>query len=102
MEPFLKWAGGKRWLTNSSQDLFPPVESYRRYIEPFLGGGAIFFHLNPTKGILNDINSDLINSYFIIRNRWNDLFDILTEYQILHSKSFYYFMREKVEIDPLL
>lgn len=40
--PFLKWAGGKRWLTHSHKNIFPPSDSYNKYIEPFLGSGSIF------------------------------------------------------------
>ena len=40
---FLKWAGGKRWLTHSHKNIFPPSDSYNKYIEPFLGSGSIFF-----------------------------------------------------------
>jgi len=54
LKPFLKWAGGKRWLASSYIHLFP--ESYGRYIEPFIGVGAIFFHLSPSDAILCDIN----------------------------------------------
>ena len=46
MEPFLKWAGGKRWLITKATTLFPEKLEIDRYIEPFLGGGAIFFIWN--------------------------------------------------------
>ena len=57
--PFLKWAGGKRWLTNNYVRLFP--DDFNNYIEPFLGSGAVFFHLRPQQSILSDKNADLSN-----------------------------------------
>ena len=86
--PFLKWAGGKRWLASSKQDLFP--KSYNHYIEPFLGSGAIFFYLNPHKSILSDINSDLIETYKAISLRWKTVFNHLTTHDKNHSKKYYY------------
>ncbi len=60
-KPILKWAGGK---TQMLGDLLPKVPaSYGRYIEPFLGGGAIFFALQPENAIIADSNPELINMY---------------------------------------
>jgi len=93
MEPFLKWAGGKRWLTPKLNDIFPDGIIMNNYYEPFLGGGAIFFHLQPQKGCLSDINADLINTYIEVRDNWADLVDILFNYDKKHSKEFYYQIR---------
>ncbi|HTI61204.1 Dam family site-specific DNA-(adenine-N6)-methyltransferase [Mucilaginibacter sp.] len=93
MEPFLKWAGGKRWLVNRDTGLLPQNNGFNRYIEPFLGSGAVFFHVQPRNGILSDLNSDLINSYTIIRDCWEDLLEILIKYDKRHSKEFYYKIR---------
>jgi DNA adenine methylase len=102
MEPFLKWAGGKRWLISKSDQLFPAAGSYKRYFEPFLGSGAVFFHLKPSSGILSDINEDLINAYNAIKNNWKDLFDILSIYDKKHSVEFYYRIRSAQPKTPLL
>ena len=60
-KPILKWAGGK---TQMLSELLPKVPaSYGRYIEPFFGGGALFFALRPEKAILADSNPELINMY---------------------------------------
>lgn len=65
-QPFLKWTGGKRWLS-SEIDAVIPIE-YGRYIEPFLGGGAVFFHLRTWPASLSDVNEELINAYRQVRD----------------------------------
>jgi DNA adenine methylase len=90
--PFLKWAGGKRWLVANHTSLFPT--EYNRYIEPFLGSGAVLFHLFPKKAMLSDINSDLITTYIAIRDDWRGVQRELRKHQRLHSKTYYYQMRD--------
>ncbi len=77
-KPFLKWPGGKRWLTRHVLGLLGGYR-YRRYFEPFLGGGALFFALDPEIAILSDINSDLINVYVQVRHRPYELIRRLKE-----------------------
>ena len=93
MEPFLKWAGGKRWIISKAGELLPDLQNINRYLEPFLGGGSIFFHIEPDKAILSDLNEDLINTYIIIRENWYDLYAILKKYNKKHSENFYYQIR---------
>ncbi|AHB11145.1 DNA adenine methylase [Zymomonas mobilis] len=90
-EPFLKWAGGKRWLAHSSQ--LPCPRSFERYIEPFLGGGAIFFHLTPQKAILSDINPELIELYCVMRDSPTELMDLMKRHHKLHNNTYYYSIR---------
>ena len=90
-EPFLKWAGGKRWLANSKQ--LPRPASFNRYIEPFLGGAAIFFHLAPANAILSDVNAELIHLYRMLRDAPATLMDHMRRHHELHSDSYYYEMR---------
>lgn len=59
--PLVKWAGGKRQLLPEIRGLVP--ETFRRYYEPFLGGGAVFFDLLPADAVLNDSNEQLVNLY---------------------------------------
>jgi site-specific DNA-adenine methylase len=66
--PLLKWAGGKRWLVNRPELHIP--EKFDRYVEPFFGGGALFFHLRPRAALLADINADLIETYRSVRDDW--------------------------------
>ena len=59
--PFLKWAGGKRWLIKSKGEIFNI--QFNKYIEPFVGSAAIFFHLLPKQSILSDKNKNLIKQF---------------------------------------
>jgi DNA adenine methylase len=86
--PFLKWAGGKRWLAAGFENLFP--KKFNRYFEPFLGGGAIFLHLRPSQAILSDRNADLINLYSQIRDDWKKVWRALARHQRNHNKTYYY------------
>ena len=62
--PFLKWAGGKRWFTSRYLDILP--QKYNRYIEPFVGSGALFFALEPREAVIGDINKPLVETYMAI------------------------------------
>ncbi|MDM8288886.1 Dam family site-specific DNA-(adenine-N6)-methyltransferase [Slackia piriformis] len=66
VHPFVKWAGGKRQLLGEIRARMP--RSYDNYYEPFVGGGAVFFDLGPSKATINDINTSLINAYCQIRD----------------------------------
>lgn len=92
VSPFLKWAGGKRWLIAAHPHLFPT--SYNSYFEPFLGSGAVFFHLQPDKAVLSDSNSNLINTYECIKNDWEQVYELLVHHQQCHNKAYYYEMRQ--------
>ncbi len=89
--PFLKWAGGKRWLAHS--EYLPQPKSFNRYIEPFLGGAAVFFRLRPATAILGDVNGELISLYEVMRDQPNDLYDVLQRHQKNHGKQHYYTVR---------
>lgn len=65
VQPFLKWPGGKRWLAGTIARLVDPT---RTYVEPFLGAGAVFFALQPSKAILSDVNGDLISAFIAVRD----------------------------------
>lgn len=91
VRPFLKWAGGKRWFVSKQSDLLP--EKFNNYIEPFLGSGAIFFHLSPAKSKLGDKNTELIETYKAIRDDWRGVWRKLREHQRCHCKKYYYHVR---------
>ena len=93
--PFLKWVGGKRRLIPQLEKYIP--KTFKAYYEPFLGGGAVFFHLLPQSGVLTDINEDLINTYCAVRDDVNSLIQLLWEHQQNHERSpqqYYYQIRE--------
>ena len=90
--PFLKWAGGKRWLVYYHHDIFPC--SYNRYIEPFLGSGAVFFHLQPRNAILSDTNLELINCYQALKSDSDKVLKTLKQHDRKHCKDYYYHIRD--------
>src|SRR5438093_226938 len=77
--PFLKWAGGKSQLLGQMMRFFP--KGYGTYLEPFLGGGAVFFRVRPERGILTDTNPDLINVFRIVRDDPEALMNALDRHQ---------------------
>ncbi len=93
MLPFLKWAGGKRWLITRPVSILPDKVEFNRYFEPFIGGGAVFFHMQPRDGCISDLNPDLINTYIMMRDQWAELTDILSNYHKQHCEEFYYKIR---------
>ena len=98
VSPFLKWVGGKTQLL---PDLLSYVPTrFNTYIEPFVGGGALFFALQPAKAVLSDSNPELINCYTVVRDRVEDLISILNGYS--YSEDFYYRLRTEVPEDSIL
>lgn len=89
--PFLKWAGGKRWLMPLAQQL--STEKIKTYYEPFVGSGAMFFALQPAKAVLADFNQELIHTYKAIRNDWQAVFSELRRHHRNHSSDYYYKIR---------
>ncbi len=94
-KPFVKWAGGKRQLIPILNENLP--ETFGTYFEPFLGGGALLFHMlnerNEQKFSISDLNSDLVLSYITIRDRVNDLISSLKNHEKNYQKDskFYYY-----------
>ena len=99
LRPFLKWAGGKNKLIQQYIPYFP--KKFKTYYEPFLGGGAIFFYLNPQLAVLTDINAELVNTYRCVKNNVEELILLLKEHQLKHSKEYYYGVRQGNGITPL-
>lgn len=92
LSPFLKWPGGKRWFVQKHAALLP--QTFNRYIEPFLGGGSVFFHLQPQKSLLGDTNPDVITAYKSIKEDWSALIRSLQHHQRKHSDDHYYSVRQ--------
>lgn len=96
IEPFVKWAGGKRQLLPQIKERMP--QSYNSYFEPFVGGGAVVFELLPAKAIINDINGSLINAYRIISEEPKALIKAINKLDKEmweDGKSYYYSLRER-------
>ena len=91
--PFLKWAGGKRWLILNYRYLFPA--SFETYVEPFVGGGAVYFGLLPEQALLSDANDRLIECYTQVRDP-KKLMSLMRLHQQNHSTEYYYDVRTKV------
>ena len=98
--PFLKWAGGKRWLAKDYLQLFP--KHYDRYIEPFLGGGSMFFAMTPTSAVLADSNTQLIDTYIQVREHPTQVFELLQKHKSHHSHDYYYSERQRRYEDSAL
>lgn len=92
--PFLKWAGGKRWLSKDLKELIGDTPG--RYFEPFAGGAAVFFALRPEQAFLSDSNAELINAYSAVKFDWRRLHLLLQDHQAKHSKEHYYSVRGSV------
>jgi DNA adenine methylase len=71
IQPFLKWAGGKRQLLPEIRKYIP--KSYKHYFEPFVGAGAVFFDLQRPNVTINDVNFELINCYRMIKDHPEEL-----------------------------
>jgi DNA adenine methylase len=87
-KPFLKWAGGKRQLLHELRDHIP--SAFGRYFEPFVGGGAFFFDIQPTGVILGDINLNLIAAYKGVRDDVESVIGLLKIHERLHCKAHYF------------
>lgn len=87
----MKWVGGKRQLLSEINKYIP--KEIDTYFEPFLGGGAVFFDLEPDKAEINDYNSELINVYKTIKDDVEKLIEYLRVHEENNSKEYYYTVR---------
>ena len=93
MKPFLKWAGGKSQLIHELKIFIP--DSFNKYIEPFLGGGALYFYLNPDHSIISDLNEELVLTYITLKDKVEEVIRELDTYK--NEEEFYYSIRA---LDP--
>lgn len=101
--PFVKWAGGKSQLLGQFVPLFPA--RFNRYIEPFVGGGAVFFHLYHQGRIgdgviLNDLNEELMNCYEVIRDQVGQLVEELRRHEAHKTDKGYFYEIRKWDRKP--
>jgi len=83
--PIVKWVGGKRQLMCELEINMP--KTYNRYFEPFIGGGALFFYLQPDNAYISDMNEELINLYQVVRDNVDELITDLQKHDI--SKEYF-------------
>jgi len=92
----VKWVGGKQQLLSQFEEYFPTT--FRRYFEPFVGGGAVFFrlwntHRLPKQTFLFDNNAELVNAYLVVRDKIDELMETLAFHKKRHDKKYYYKVR---------
>lgn len=91
-KPFLRWAGGKRWLLKSINEYLPTNE-INNYHEPFLGGGAVYFYLHhKNENFISDLNTELTDTYLALRENVEDVITELKKFK--NSKEDYYKIRK--------
>ncbi|WP_293770463.1 DNA adenine methylase [uncultured Corynebacterium sp.] len=90
VKPLLKWVGGKRQLLPEIKDALPAA-GFKRYFEPFVGGGAVLFELTPQHASVNDLNTELITVYEEVRDHVDELIALLATYP--NEADFFYEMR---------
>lgn len=89
-KPFLRWAGGKRWLKSEIDELVN-INNYESYHEPFVGGGAVLFHLKPNNSYISDANKELIDTYIAVKVNSNLVIESLKKFK--RDKESYYIIR---------
>jgi DNA adenine methylase len=100
VRPFLKWAGGKTRLLPALRKLLPP-NGFKRYFEPFVGGGAFFFDLLPSEAFLSDSNPELINCYEVVREHPEELIAALSTLGVNESEFYRQRALEPEELQPI-
>jgi DNA adenine methylase len=88
----LKWAGGKTQLLAKILERFP--EQFNRYHEPFVGGGAVFFNLEPKSCTLSDVNGDLVTTYTALRDDVDGVIENLKQHRA--EEAYYYTVRDEM------
>lgn len=95
MKPIYKWPGGKNKEINNIEKYFP--EKFSIYIEPFFGGGAIYFYLNFNNNIINDLNNELTLFLNLMKNgKREEIYNRLKDYK--NEENFYYYVRNGFEV----
>ena len=99
MKPIIKWSGGKSQEIKFFEHKIP--KKFNRYIEPFMGGGGVFFHLEHSNSIINDINFELVSLYNLIHNKQKRIFFIkqlneINKQRILFNEYYKKFNKEEI------
>lgn len=96
--PVVKWVGGKRQLLTEIKKYCP--KKFNTYYEPFVGGGAVLFELQPKQAIVNDINKELINLYSVIQNNVEELIEKLSNTDVYSNTSECYYKIRELDREP--
>ena len=96
--PVVKWVGGKRQLLPEIKKYAP--KKFNTYFEPFVGGGAVLFELQPNQAIVNDINKELINVYSVIQNNVDELIETLSNQNEYSNTSDCYYRVRELDREP--
>jgi DNA adenine methylase len=99
LKPLIKWSGGKSDEIKLFKDHFP--ETYDKYIEPFIGGGSVYFYLNPDNAVINDVHNELIDLYKAIADgKGKEIYEFMR--QTPNDEETYYKVRDKMETNDYL
>ena len=90
VKPFLRWAGGKQWISHRLSESIPPYTG--KYFEPFLGGGSLYFATLPQRAVLSDLNQRLIETYQQLRDIPLEVIDVLNKWA--NDERTYYEVRQ--------
>ena len=90
LKPIIKWSGGKK---DELKHILPHIPvSYSTYLEPFIGGGAVYFHLNPEQAVINDVHKELVDFYQSIKNgNAGEIYDFMKQHP--NEEEVYYKVR---------
>ena len=99
MHPFLRWAGGKKWLVRRIITSFD-VSKYSSYHEPFIGGGAMLFYFHPKNAFISDSNEQLIQTYLTVRSSIDEVIEAIREFG--RTEKDYYTVRGLKIEDPVI
>lgn len=98
LKPIIKWSGGKKDEIKNFEKYFP--KEYDTYLEPFIGGGSVFFHLNPKKAVISDVHTELIDFYSTIKaGKSNLIYEFMEQHP--NEEEVYYDIRNNMNTDTV-
>lgn len=94
MKPIIKWSGGKKDEIKHFEKYIP--ENYEVYLEPFIGGGSVFFHLKPNKAVISDLHTELTDLYKSIKKKkTNEIYNFMEQNN--NDEANYYLIRDNMD-----
>lgn len=93
--PIVKWVGGKGRLLGQLVPLLPPGVDLMRHVEPFIGGGAVFFARRPERALISDVNPELVHTYQAVRDDVDGVIGALGRHAVHHDAEHFYAVRER-------